>query len=455
MSSHLEVPGPRGFANVRTTHELLRAPLSTLEREHARYGDYVRLQIGPFALWSVLDPDAVHHVLVGNAKNYHKSPSYRALAMVLGNGLVTSEGETWKRNRKLSQPAFHHRALSGLAETMGECTDDLLAEWDARGDGAKIDAHADMMGLTMRIVGKALFGAELGPDRDQVYDAMTIALERADDWLSQLTLIPTWLPLPQNLRFRRAMKTLDGIVYGLIERRRNAAPRADLLGLLMAARDDDATGMSDRQLRDEVMTLFVAGHETVANALSWAWVSLARHPDVERRLHAEVAEVLGGRTPSFEDLPRLQYTGWVIDEVMRLYPPAWIIERQAIDADVLEGRPLRAKTLVSVCTFLLHRHPGLWPHPERFDPERFSPERAATRHRYAYIPFGAGPRICIGNAFAKMEATIVLAGLVQRWQLELPERPVGFDPRITLRPAGGVPATLVSRSRSSSPCAGK
>jgi cytochrome P450 len=449
-ASHLPVSGPRGIDRIRTSLKIIRAPLTVLTENHARYGDLLQLRLGPFRLWSVLDPDAVHHVLVSNAKNYRKSPGYRALAMVLGNGLVNSEGETWKRQRKLSQPAFHHKAVAELTEVMSACTDDLIAEWKAKGPKAKLDAHEAMMGLTMRIVGRALFGTELKEEQEQIYEAITIALRRANSAFEELMLVPTWLPTEENRRFRRAMNILDGLVYRIIDERRGQEPRRDLLGLLMAAREDETgTGMTDTQLRDEIMTLFVAGHETVANALSWAWVCLSENPEVEDKLVAEVTSVLAGRTPTFEDIPKLEYTSRVIDETMRLYPPAWIVERMSLEEDELMGRPLPKRSLVSVCTYLLHRHPKLWETPEKFDPDRFLPERSKDRHRYAYIPFGAGPRICIGNAFAKMEAVIVLAGLVQHWHLMLPRRKFELDPGITLRPEGGVPATLIPRDRES------
>lgn len=443
-------PGPR-MVPVLGILELLRDPPRALTDAHRRYGDAVCFRGGLGRFVSVCDPELAQHVLVRNHRNYVKSRSYEGLRLVLGNGLVTSEGEHWRRQRKLAQPAFHRARLAALAGAMVQCVEERMDQWHARtADGpAAIDVHEEMMQLTLRIVGRTLFGTDLGRDLGSLGPAITTSLHKANEHAESLVRLPLWLPTPSNLRFGRAKRVLDGIVHGIIEARRKAmaqgcAPHDDLLGTLMAATDESGTErMSDADLRDEVMTLFLAGHETIATAMSWTWLVLAQHPQVAERVRREAHEVLGGRPPSLEDLPHLVYTGQVIDEAMRLYPPVWIIERQALAHDVLGPWRVPAGTIVGVSQWVMHRHPRLWPEPLRFDPERFAPERAEGRPRHAYLPFGAGPRICIGNHFALMEAKLILASVIQRFAIDVtrPER-VEIDPRVTLRPKGGMPGSL-------------
>lgn len=443
-------PGPRKLPFVGTV-ELLRDPLTVLTRTHREHGDATCFRVGPARFISLADPELAQHVLVKNHRNYVKSRSYEGLRLVLGNGLVTSEGEHWRRQRKLAQPAFHRQRLAALAEVMGQCVDERLQAWDARTrDGAvAIDVHREMMQLTLRIVGRTLFGTDLGSDLGALGPAITTCLHKANEYAESIVRLPLWLPTPSNVRFGRAKRVLDGIVHGIIEERRRslargASQQGDLLGMLMAATDESGTErMSDADLRDEVMTLFLAGHETIATAMSWTWLLLHQNPHVAARVRQEACEVLEGRAPGFEDLPRLPYTGQVIDEAMRVYPPVWIVERAAIEEDRLGPWRVPPKAIVAVSPWVMHRHPGLWPDPLRFDPDRFAPEHAEGRPKHAYLPFGAGPRICIGNHFALMEAKIILATVIQRYSLEVlrPER-VQIDPRVTLRPKDGMPGRL-------------
>lgn len=443
-------PGPRGLPLLGSL-KLLRDPLTALTRGREEHGDAVCFRAGPLRFISVANPDYAQHVLVKNHRNYIKSRNYEGLRLVLGNGLVTSEGEHWRRQRKLAQPAFHRQRLAALADTMGQCVHERLDDWHARthAGAAEIDVHEEMMQLTLRIVGRTLFGADLGSDLGALGPAITTSLHKANEYAESLVRVPLWVPTPSNLRFGRAKRVLDGIVHEIIEQRRRSiqrgdAPREDLLGTLMAATDESGTErMSDQQLRDEVMTLFMAGHETIATAMSWTWMLLHQHPNVAARVRDEAHAVLGGRAPSFEDLPQLVYTGQVIDEVMRLYPPAWIMERQALDDDRLGPWKIPKNAIVAVSPWVLHRHPGLWADPLRFDPERFAPERSEGRPKYAYLPFGAGPRVCIGNHFALMEAKIILATLIQHHAVEV-TRPEGIelDPKVTLRPKHGMPGRL-------------
>ncbi|MCA9704894.1 MAG: cytochrome P450 [Myxococcales bacterium] len=438
-------PGPRGLPLVGNLG-LLRDPLGSLTRAHRAHGDAVCFRVGPIRFMSVADPELAHHVLIRNHRNYVKSRSYRGLRLVLGNGLVTSEGEHWRRQRKLAQPAFHRQRLAQLAQTMARCVEERLDAWDAQAP-CELDVHEQMMQLTLRIVGRTLFGTDLGTDLGALGPAVTECMRKANEYAESLVPVPLWVPTPSNLRFGRAKRLLDGIVHEIIEQRRRGEPRDDVLGMLMAATDETGTErMSDQQLRDEVMTLFMAGHETIATTMSWTFLLLHQHPEVAQRVRAEAEAVLGGRAPTFDDLPALTYAGQVIDESMRIRPPVWIVERQALHEDQLGPWRIPAGTIVAVSPWVMHHHAGLWDHPERFDPERFTPERVGSRPKLAYLPFGAGPRICIGNHFARMEALIILASVVQRHALEV-KHPgaVGLDPKVTLRPAGGIPARLVRR----------
>lgn len=435
-------PGPRGLPLVGNLG-LLRDPLGGLTRAHRQIGDTVCFRVGPIRFLTVTDPEMVNHVLVRNHRNYVKSRSYKGLRLVLGDGLVTSEGAHWRRQRKLAQPAFHRQRLAQLADTMAQCVGERLDDWDAR-PRAEADIHREMMQLTMRIVGRTLFGADLGTDLGALGPAITTCLHKANEYAESLLPMPLWVPTPSNLRFARAKRMLDDIVHDIIEQRRRGEPRDDVLGMLMAATDETGTErMSDQQLRDEVMTLFMAGHETIATAMSWTFMLLHQHPQVAERVRAEARAVLGGRAPGFEDLPALTYTGQVIDESMRIRPPVWIVERQALAEDWLGPWRVPAGTTVAVSPWVIHQRPDLWEAPERFDPERFDPERVSRRPKHAYLPFGAGPRVCIGNHFARMEAQIILATTIQRYAIEViePEK-IRFDPKVTLRPLGGMPGRL-------------
>jgi cytochrome P450 len=445
-------PGPRGLPIVGSL-KLLRDPLRALTRGREEHGDAVCFRVGPFRFISVANPDYAQHVLVRNHRNYVKSRSYAGLRLVLGEGLVTSEGEHWRRQRKLAQPAFHRQRLAVLAEVMGQCVHERLDDWHARtrAGAAAVDVHQEMMQLTLRIVGRTLFGTDLGSDLGALGPAITTCLHKANEYAESIVRVPLWVPTPSNLRFGRAKRVLDGLVHDIIEqRRRSGELRDDLLGTLMAATDESGTErMSDQHLRDEVMTLFMAGHETIATAMSWTWMLLHQHPQVAARVRQEARAVLGGRAPTFDELPRLVYTGQVIDEVMRLYPPAWIVERQALAEDQLGPWRIPAGAIVAVSPWVMHRHPELWADPLRFCPERFAPEPAEgslghpLRPKHAYLPFGAGPRICIGNHFALMEAKIILATVIQRYGVEVtrPEA-IELDPRVTLRPKQGMPGRL-------------
>lgn len=447
-------PGPRGLPWFGSVFPAWRDPLALFLESRDRYGDVVRFKFGPFQYYLVNDPDVVKHVLVDNPKGYTKSRNYLGLKVVLGEGLLTSEGDHWRRQRKLAQPAFHRDKLAGFATSMSMATRDMLTRWTKEGEGASFCIHAEMMRLTFRIVGLTLFSSDVDGDAKDVGHALEVAMHWANDYAESMIRVPPYIPTPGNIRFKRAKKTLDDVVFRLIAERRAEAAKSgdfggDLLGMLMAATEEPdpgaasspsaRTGMDDQQLRDEIITMILAGHETTANLLSWTFSLLSKHPDVERRVREEVRRVLGDRDPVLEDVRSLEYTKMVLEEALRLYPPAWVFERQAVAPDTLGGYPIEPGAIIGLCPYVLHRHPDHWENPEGFDPERFRPSLAEKRPRYAYLPFGGGPRTCVGNHFAMMEAQILLAMIVREQRLELePSHRVELDPVITLRPKHGI-----------------
>jgi cytochrome P450 len=419
---------------------------------HKRYGDVVHLRaLGRFHWYVLTHPDDVEHVLRTHGRNYVKPPRLSAqFALLLGQGLLTAEGAHWLRQRRLAQPAFHRPRLLALGRTMTDAAEETAGRWEepAR-NGAPLDVATEMSQLALRIVGRALFSTDVSGQTEAVGSALATALNFVEYRIRHPFALPVSLPLPRNVRFQRAKRAFDEIVYGMIEeRRRTTQDTGDLLSMLLAARDEETgEGMSDEQVRDESLTILLAGHETTAVALSWTWYELSRHPEVEARLHAELDRVLGGRTPTVEDLQRLPYTRMVLDESLRLYPPAWGMARQSREEDELpSGYRLPADTPLSLVQYITHRHPDYWEEPDRFAPERFEPARSAGRPPFAYFPFGGGQRQCIGSNFALMEAQLVLATLAQRYTLKLvPGHPVEPEPIVTLRPRHGLRMTLRQR----------
>jgi cytochrome P450 len=369
--------------------------------------------------------------------------------MLLGDGLLTSEGEFYLRQRRLAQPAFHRQRVAAYGATMAAYAASRRDRWHA---GETLDAHREMMALTLAIVGKTLFDADVEHEAAEIGAALATTFESFNfGFFLPFSELLDRLPLPATLRFRKARARLDATIYRLIEeRRRSATDHGDLLSMLLLAQDTEGDGgrMTDLQLRDEAMTLFLAGHETTANALTWTWYLLSQHPDVEARLHAEIDSALGERLPSADDLGALPYTRMVLAESMRLYPPAWIVGRRAIGPFEANGYTIPARSIVLMCQYTMHRDARWFPDPERFDPERFLPEHQAERPKFAYFPFGGGPRVCIGEQFAWMEGVIALATIAQRWQLRLaPGHPVALQPIITLRPKHGMRMTVEPRGR--------
>ncbi len=436
--------GPRGLDLVRTQLRIQRDPLHALAEVTERWGSFVRLAWGPLVFWLTNDPEALKHVLVDNAKAYRKSRNYDGLRLALGQGLVTSEGELWRRQRRLVAPAFTPGSIVRYVPDFVAAAEAAAERWARQADGARTDVHHDMMELTFRIVGRTLFSTELGGESDRIGPAFEVVLRFAEAQAMSLVRIPATWPTPANRRFARALGELDALVERIVSDRRARIERGepggrDLLAALLAARDEEGRPMDARQLRDEVLTLIGAGHETTANALAFTLYLLSLHPEWERRVVDELTSILGDRLPTAEDLARLSLLERVIEESMRLLPPVWGFERQALEDDVVLGHRIRRGHIVGVSTWGLHRTPHLWDNPEGFDPDRFLPAAKKERPRFAYVPFGAGPRICVGAGFAMLEAKALLAVLLRRFRFAVAS---GYrlvpEPLVTLRPKGGI-----------------
>jgi cytochrome P450 len=439
-------PGPRGHFLFGSMADLQCDRLKFAMDLALEYGDVALFRMGPLPLYMVNHPDGIRHILVDNKRNYSKdTPVFGLLKGLLGNGLLLSEGEFWLRQRRLMQPMFHRERIAGFGQTMTATAEKVLESWRPfAAEGQALDISREMMRLTLDIACRSLFSMDILGEASAIAGAVDIVLEDFTFRFDHPFYPPGQVPTARNRRYHQAVSILDRIVYDMIaQRRRGNGQFNDLLSLLMEARDEDTgEGMTDKQMRDELVTLLIAGHETTANALTWAFYLLSTHPDVQRSLFAEVDAVLGGSAPDVADLPKLEYTRMVIDETMRLYPPAWITNRLAVDEDEICGYRIPKGATVSISPYVTHRLPEFWENPEGFDPLRFTPERVKARQMFAYFPFGGGPRMCIGKYFALTEAALVLATIVQRCRLDLlPGREVRKHPLVTLRPAGGLPMT--------------
>ena len=505
-------PGPRGwfvFGNVPLPGGDW---LAGFERAARNFGDVVYFQFLHVPMTMLVHPDDIEAVLLTDPANVHKSRDYRALSKILGHGLLTSEGEEWRAQRKMLQPAFRRENILSYAPVMSECAVRMMSRWC---DGETRDLHQEMMALTLDIVARALFGADVSSSTARVGSALETAMKQFTRIAGWAFLLPDGFPVPGTRRMRRARLELDKIIYGIIRERRaheeksGAGNSRDLLGALLQIRDDAGRSLSDLQLRDQLMTLFLAGHETTAIALSWTWYLLATNPEAERKLHAELDEVLRGRAPVAEDLPQLPYTEMVIKESMRLYPPAWGIGRQSRTEFHVGGYTLPARTNIFLIPWVTHRDARFFPEPEKFIPERWREDKSSAstangdasvaadssdrpappshsdaprlgcqgerdtgprdkpggdcssianpknasapnhsaqnqkRPRFAYFPFGGGPRVCIGAGLAMMESTLMLATIAQRFRFELvPDHPIKLFPSVTLRPKYGIRAVV-------------
>ena len=443
----MRIPGPRGFGLIKTILSFQRDQLQTLVDLTTRYGEIVAYRFGPFPVVLLNHPEAVTRVLQDNHTNYGKksSPFYRMLRQFLGDGLLTSDGDVWRRQRRLAQPAFQRRRIEALAPMMVECTRSMVERWRGLAPGTRVDVSGEMMALTLQIVGRALFSQDLSHDTHSIAGALEELQVQMGERFQSLPLPPV-LPTPRDRRFRSARRMLDDLGLQIVQQRRSQRERPeDLLTALIEAVDPETgESMSDRQICDELITFLLAGHETTANTLSWALFLLSRHPDVRRRLESEVDRAANGGTVGLEDLSRMPLGERVIQETLRLYPPAWVYGRRSYGPDEFRGYAIGGGQIVTVAPYVLHRHPEFWPNPEGFDPDRFLLERP----KGAFVPFAAGPRQCIGNHFAMMEARLILATLVGQVRANLvPGAQVVPFPCLTLRPGGGVPVTFEFRPR--------
>jgi cytochrome P450 len=440
-------PGPKSLIPSRDVLAFRRDPLAFLT-SMARFGDIAHFRSGSQHFFVVSDPEHIKDILTTHNASFKKGRALERAKRLLGNGLLTSEGEFHHRQRRLAQPAFHRDRIARYAGIMAGYAD--RAQRERWGDGETVDIAREMNRLTLAIVGKTLFDTETEAEAEQVRQAVSESVKGFNRSLMPFAEILDRLPLPQNRRYRQARSVLNSIIFRIIEeRRRSGGDRGDLLSMLLTAQDEEGDGgqMDDRQLRDEVMTIFLAGHETTANALTWAWYLLSQHPQAEEKLHRELDTVLAGRLPTADDFPRLQYTEMVIAETMRLYPPAWTVARRALKDYPLGEYVVPAGSLVLMSQWVVHHDPRYFPDPFRFDPDRWTPEARASRPQFSYFPFGGGPRRCIGDGFALMEAIMVLAALGQSWRLRhLPGARVAVHPLITLRPKYGMPMVLAARA---------
>jgi cytochrome P450 len=445
VSTTRQPPGPKGHLLWGKLREFRRDMLGFWTDCAREYGDVSAFRLGGRRCVLVNHPDLIEEVLVTNARNFIKHFALRMSPVLLGRGLLTSEGDFWLRQRRLAQPAFSRHRIAAYGDVMVRYTERLLAAWK---DGEERDLHADMMQLTLEIGAKTLFDADVTADAHDVGEALETSLDHFAASFKSLFRWPLYVPTPANQRLKEAIRRLDAIIFRFIKQRRaTPADKDDLLSMLLRARDEaDGSRMTDRQLRDEMMTLFLAGHETTAIALAWTWYLLAAHPDAAARLTEELDQVLAGRAPTVADLPRLRFTEHVVLESMRLYPPAYVIGREPLEDCIIGGYEVPAGRTVFMSQWVMHRDPRFFDEPESFLPERWSDERIKLLPKYAYFPFGGGPRICIGNNFALMEACLILATMARQWRFTLtPGFPVAPLPLMTLRPAHGIKGTVQRR----------
>jgi cytochrome P450 len=443
------VPGPKGYPIVGALPKVMKDPLQFLSQAAREHGDVVHLGgFGSQKFYLVTHPDDIERVWKSNHRNYVRGSNFQLLKPLGGDGLFLSEGDEWRRGRKLLQPAFHVTRLMGMVDTINASIESMLARWGRQIEpGRPFDLEREMMGLLIEVSAKTLFGTEVAGDAAIIHDTITTAFSILHRRVLSAVPFPWWVPFPRHVRFLRAVAELDKVVYRLIDQRRSSGIEgSDVLSTLLSVRDEAGEPMPDRQVRDEVVTMLVAGHESTGATLSWALYMLSRHPEVMRRVEAELAEVLGGRTPGFQDLPRLQYLSRVFKETLRLYPPFWMLTRTPVEDDVLSGHRVPAGSILMFSSYVTQRRPDFWPNPEAFDPDRFLPEASEGRPQFAWYPFGGGPRVCIGARMAEMEALMVLAAVLQRYDLHaLPGRRVEPAAMLSLRPKGGLWMTLHPR----------
>jgi len=418
-------------------------PIALFEKAVPKYGDVFQLGSVFFRFMpdfdhfiAVTHPDHVKHIMQDNNRNYVKSFAYRVLENLVGKGLLTSEGDFWRKQRRLMQPGFHKERLTSFGQIMTDACREMLDQWRKLPDGSEVNVSKHMMEMTLKTVCRAMFSTDVGQAMEVVSREFDVANELMNSRIVNPTTLPLWMPTPRNLRERKSYEAIKAVVADVIDQRRRATERHDdLLAMLMETEDAD-TGerMTDQQVQDEVITMFLAGHETTAVALAWLFHALDQNPKVEQLAAKEAKDVLQGRTPNLGDLRNLTYIRMVIDETLRLYPPAWLIGRHSLEEDQIGGFRIPPKSNCMIPVYHIHRDQRFWDDPEQFRPERFSPENAEKRHKFVYFPFGGGPRLCIGNSFALMEMQLSVAMMLQEFKLsKLPAQEIALEPLITLR----------------------
>jgi cytochrome P450 len=442
-------PGPKGKPFAGNLLEFRRNPTAFLLNAALEYGDVVLLKFGPQQIYLINDPDYIRDVLVTNNRNFIKSRGLQMAKRFLGEGLLTSEGDFHRRQRRLAQPAFHKQRINSYGHVMAEYAERARDRWHT---GETVDIHHEMMRVTLGIVGKTLFDADVESEAKEIGEALNAIMQLFDRITIPFPQLMNSLPLPSNYRFLKAHRRLDKTIYRIISEHRAAGvDRGDLLSMLLLAQDEEGDGgsMTDLQLRDEAMTIFLAGHETTANAMTWTWYLLSQNPEIEAKLHTEIDEVLQGRLPAADDVPRLRYAEMVFAESMRMYPPAWAMGRQVLSDYEVGGYVAPAGSIILMSPWVMHHNPRYYPEPFKFDPERWTPLNRESRPKFSYFPFGGGPRVCIGEGFAWMEGVLLLAAIAQRWQMRLEAgHRVEMRPLITLRPKYGMRMTVASRTKS-------
>ena len=439
-------PGPKGNLVLRPPFDLRNKTHFFIEWMADKYGDISRAKAGPFNFVFLAKPEYIEHMFL-TRDVYVKMNEGSQLKYLLGNGLLTSEGEFWLKQRRLMQPLFHKQRLQGFVQKIADATNAMMNDWEERNMSVP-DFYREMNQLTLDIVGRTLLSTDLKGDFAKVNKAMTTVLESVNKNRGRLFRLPAWLPLPSQIRLARSRKVLEDTIAEIISaRRKDTRHFDDLLSMLLEVEDaDTAERMTDKQLRDEVLTIFIAGHETTANALAFTLYLLAKHPDVKKRVQQEVADVLTGAELTYDLLNKLEYTTMVIKESMRLYPPAWVTVREAAKDDVIDGYLVKHLDKVVVSPYAVQRSEKYWTEPESFDPERFNATNIKSIPKFAYFPFGGGSRLCIGNNFAMMEMQLVIALMCNKFDFKLPvDFVVEIQPFITLRPKDGVPLTFVKR----------
>ena len=447
-----KINGPKNNLFIDGAEKLQKQPIEFMVEMNKNYPDISTWKLLHLNIVLLTDPKLVRYVLQTNQKQYKKSSQYESLKLIIGEGLVTSEAEMWKKQRKLIQPVFHREYIHSLFGDMLHSTNEMISEWKEKlKTDSDIDMSEEMMKITLQIIGKTMLSVDVKAEAKAVDVSLSYLLREVNKKTMQAINLPLWVPVPSNFKFKKEMKVLDGIIYKIInERRKTAAQKGDLLDILMASKyEDTGETMPDELLRDEVMTIFLAGLETTANALAWTFYLISQNPEVYKKLKEEIKTIVGDGEITFQHLQQLKYTKACLNESMRLYPPIWLIGRRALEDNMIGDYLIKKDTDLFITPYIVHRHPDYWKNPEAFDPDRWETKEVQEMDKFAYFPFAAGPRMCIGNNFALFEADIIITKVIQNFDFEyIGQLAPVMDPTVTLRIKDGVPMKLVKRRSS-------